>query len=92
VVWDLLTYGATANFKQRRVGVHGQPRGVDVVINLALEESVAQAGAAMPDGGVAREIGVAIGDELPPTDDRPPSDEDGGGISLVIVETREPRG
>lgn len=92
VVWDLLQYGAQANFNQRRVGVRGQPRGVDIIVKLALDESVVETGAVMPGGGVARALGLARGDERPPSGDWPPSDEDGGGVSLVILETREARG
>jgi hypothetical protein len=92
VVWDLLQYGAQANFNQRRVGVRGQPRGVDVIVKLALDQSVVETGAVMPGGGVASALGVGSGDERPPSDDRPSSDDDGGGVSLVILETREARG
>jgi hypothetical protein len=93
VVWDLLRYGAQANFNQRRVGVRGRRRGVDVILDLALSRSVVQAGDSMPGGDMFREIGGEIGDQPPSSiDDERPRDEDGGGISLVVIETREARG
>lgn len=94
VVWDLLDFGVAARFNQRRVGITGQPRGVDVVLNVALDNSLSMIGDGMPGGGVGAELGIAASDagEPPSRRDRPVDDNEPGGVSLLIIETRESEG
>lgn len=91
VVWDLLDFGVAARFNQRRVGITGQPRGVDAILNVALDNSLSVIGDAMAGGGIGAQLGLPASDAGEPRsrDDRPVNDNEPGGVSFVIIETRE---
>jgi hypothetical protein len=91
VVWDLLQYGTQANFNQRRVGIRGQPRAVSAIVQAALANALVQVGDRLPRGGVVDVLGLRFDEEPPSSEPPPPADADGGGVSLVIIETRESR-
>lgn len=93
VVWDLLRHGALKAFNQRRVGIRGLPRRVDSILSFCLERSIAVVGSEPQDGSVARALGMFGDFDGPPpealTDVK--ADEEGGGVSIVLIETSETR-
>jgi hypothetical protein len=89
VVWDLIDNGRKAQFSQRRVGIAGRPRGVDVILRYALANSLI----VDDDGftGSRARVGMQARDhgEPPGPGEQELNADEPGGISLVIFETRE---
>jgi len=86
VIWDLLTKAATRTFNQRRVKIVSQPRGVDAILSDAQTSSMF---AVSEGGGTLKSKVFDFGGGTPGADNNVQSDNDSGGVSVVVIETRE---
>jgi hypothetical protein len=89
VVWDLILHGTRAAFSRRRVGISQRPRGVDSIVTLAARQASYTSG----DPIVGSEIEPLLSTGSNVNGDSPEyisDDDEGRGVSLVLIETREP--
>lgn len=90
VVWDLIRHGTRAAFSRRAVLMSGRARGVDSIMTLAARNPVNTSGDSM--GG--SEINWLLSTENDLNRDAPAhfrDDDEGRGVSLILIESSEPR-